>query len=147
MKRAVTVACLAAGLAAPAAAQTSHAPKPAEQCFRSRDYQGFRPLSDKAFVVRANSGRYYQIEVASGCPELKAPNARLITMQHGLDRVCANRPAPRSRPSSLGQQQQSRHNQIGQRHRKPRICVDLGGLRGYGRSRGGIAGESFNRVR
>ena len=88
MKRAVTVACLAAGLAAPAAAQTSHAPKPAEQCFRSRDYQGFRPLSDKAFVVRANSGRYYQIEVASGCPELKAPNARLITMQHGLDRVC-----------------------------------------------------------
>ena len=67
--------------ASSALAQTSAPRKPGAftQCFRSSDYQGFKPIDSHSFVLRANVSDYYRIELASGCPELLRPQARLIT--------------------------------------------------------------------
>ena len=66
---------------APALAQQSAPRKPGAftQCFRSRDYQGFKPIDAHSFVLRANVSDYYRIELASGCPELLRQQARLVT--------------------------------------------------------------------
>ena len=59
-----------------------------DACFFSRDYQGFRAIDDHSFYVRARLHDIYRIETDGVCPELALPDARLITVVHGPDRIC-----------------------------------------------------------
>jgi hypothetical protein len=70
---------------APATAATP--PKP-NQCFRSEDYQSFRPINDRAFYIRVNVNEYYRIDVEGACPALTDPEAFLITTVRGSDEIC-----------------------------------------------------------
>jgi hypothetical protein len=61
---------------------------PAEQCFRSGQYQGFHALNDHTMIIRVNVNDFYRIEMAGTCPELTQPDAILITEVRGSDMIC-----------------------------------------------------------
>jgi hypothetical protein len=61
---------------------------PAEQCFRSGQYQGFHALNDHTMIVRVNVNDFYRIEMSGTCPELTQPDAILITEMRGSDMIC-----------------------------------------------------------
>jgi hypothetical protein len=62
--------------------------RPQNQCFRSEDYQSFRPIDEHAFYIRVNVNDYYRIDVEGRCPELTQPQAFLITQVRGSDEIC-----------------------------------------------------------
>lgn len=80
---------LAAGLVCAAAgpAMAKDPPKP-NQCFFSRDYQGFRAIDQHAMYIRVNVSDIYRIEFEGTCPEILEPDARLITVVRGSDQIC-----------------------------------------------------------
>lgn len=60
----------------PAAPSTTPAPK----CFRSHDWEGWKPTDDaKSIYIRVGIHDFYRIEFTDSCPILQAPNAHLIT--------------------------------------------------------------------
>ena len=59
-----------------------------DPCFFVRDYQGFRAIDRHSFYIRARTHDFYRIETEGECPQLTEPDARLITVVHGPDRVC-----------------------------------------------------------
>jgi Family of unknown function (DUF6491) len=84
------VAALAPALALAQAPAQSKAKGDARgsQCFLSRDYEGFRPIDDHSFYMRANVNQIYRIELQEACPEIAYPDARLITVVRGSDWIC-----------------------------------------------------------
>ena len=58
------------------------------QCFRSHDYQAFRPIDDHAFNIRVGVNDYYRVETEGTCPALTYPQAYLITEVRGSDLIC-----------------------------------------------------------
>ncbi|WP_158915747.1 DUF6491 family protein [Caulobacter sp. S45] len=80
----IGAACLAAGSAS---AKDQPDRKPS-QCFRSRDYQGFRPIDAHAMYIRVNVRDIYRIEFQDECREITYPDARLITVIRGSDQIC-----------------------------------------------------------
>jgi len=82
----VLAACLIATAAF--AQQAGASKRSANQCFRSQDYQSFRPIDDHAFNIRVGVRDYYRIEVEGACPELTQPDAFLITTVRGSDEIC-----------------------------------------------------------
>ena len=90
MGASTTVGLLALSLAA-VATGAGAADKPAtgrEQCFRSHDYQAFRPVDDHTFNIRVDVNDYYRIETEGTCPALTYPQAFLITQVRGSDFIC-----------------------------------------------------------
>ncbi len=83
MRKTMTSLVLAAAVCGPA-----HAAAPGRQCFRSQDYQGFRPIDEHAFIVRANVNAYFRIDVQGSCPELTSPQAALVTTVRGTSMIC-----------------------------------------------------------
>jgi len=82
------VLALAAGaIAAPALAQPKH---PGESCFLSRDWSNWRPGPDaKTIYLRVGVSEVFRLDLESACPELKEPDARLITKIRGSDWICS----------------------------------------------------------
>lgn len=58
------------------------------QCFRSSDYQGFKPIDAQAFIIRTNVNDYFRIDVQGSCPELTYPQAALVTVVRGSNLIC-----------------------------------------------------------
>lgn len=87
MRYACLLAASVAVLAWSGVAQATD-PAGAGQCFRSHDYQAFRPVSDHAFNIRVNTRDYYRIELQDACPTLTSPSATLITRVRGSDMIC-----------------------------------------------------------
>lgn len=82
---------VSAALSLAAATQGRAADKPATvrgQCFRSQDYQAFRPVNDHAFNIRVGANDYYRVETAGSCPALTYPEAVLVTQTLGSDFIC-----------------------------------------------------------
>jgi hypothetical protein len=74
--------CAGAGVAV---AQPSHAP----QCFYSHDWDGWRATPDsRTIFIRVGVSRIWRLDLAAPCPELQAPNAKLITDQRGSSAIC-----------------------------------------------------------
>lgn len=63
-------------------------PAGGRQCFRSHDYQGFRPVDDHTFIIRTGVDDHYRIETEGSCPELTYPQATLLTVVRGSDLIC-----------------------------------------------------------
>lgn len=84
----LAAALLAGASGADEKAASQPTPK-ANPCFFARDWQSWKPAADaKSFIIRVNYNHYYRVELSSSCPELKWPDARLITRFHGTDTVC-----------------------------------------------------------
>lgn len=65
-------------LAAPALAQP---PKPAAQneCFFVSQFQNWKPGGDdKTMYIRVGLSRFYRLDLAASCPNMRYPDARLI---------------------------------------------------------------------
>lgn len=88
MSRRITSALAVAALLAGAGAASAAGPGDRRQCFRSHDYQAFRPVDDHSFIIRVNVNDYYRIEAAQACPELLYPQATLVTVVRGSDLIC-----------------------------------------------------------
>jgi hypothetical protein len=86
---ALLLATVSAVQAQPAVSRPATPPPAKEQCFRSEDYQGFRPVDEHAFNIRVNIHDYYRIEVEGSCPALTYPDATLITVVRGSDMICS----------------------------------------------------------
>lgn len=78
----------AAALAGAGGALAAAEPGEVRQCFRSHDYQGFRPVNDHSFIIRTNVNDHYRIETEGSCPELTYPQATLLTVVRGSDLIC-----------------------------------------------------------
>lgn len=90
MRARTTAGLLALGLAAVAtsAGATDKPPTGREQCFRSHDYQAFRPVDDHTFNICVGVNDYYRIDTEGTCPALTYPQAFLITQVRGSDLIC-----------------------------------------------------------
>jgi len=54
--------------------------KPANQCFYSHDWDGWKATPDsKSIYIRVGISKYYRIDFSSACPALNMINAHLIT--------------------------------------------------------------------
>jgi hypothetical protein len=85
----LTAASLLAGSTlAQTAPGPSLAARPVSQCFRSHDYENFRPVNDHAFNIRVNVNTFFHIETEGTCPDLLSPGAFLITTIRGSDEIC-----------------------------------------------------------
>lgn len=90
---ATTLAGLAAlsvlGLAvADADAQTT--PKPAQECFYSNDWDGWKATpNSKSIYIRVGVSKIYRLDLSAACPELNSPNPHLITKLHGGSSICS----------------------------------------------------------
>ena len=85
---AAMAAFAASGLAAAQPAATPSA-KPAPQCFRSHDWEGWKASPDsKSIYIRVGISKFYRIDFSDSCPTLNAPNAHLVT-QSVNDLVCS----------------------------------------------------------
>ena len=52
----------------------------APKCFRSHDWQGWKPTSDsKSMYIHVGVNEFYRIDFSDSCPTLQAPNAHLVT--------------------------------------------------------------------
>lgn len=58
-------------------------------CFFSREFQQWRAPDANTILIRVGVSRFYRLELAASCPPLLFPNARLVTVFHGSDAVCA----------------------------------------------------------
>jgi hypothetical protein len=84
-----SVLAFAAAAESVPAQPTSGTAKPKiNQCFYSNQFQGFRAIDDRAFYMRVNVSDIYRIDLASSCPELRYPDARLITVVRGSSLIC-----------------------------------------------------------
>ena len=77
-----------AGLLLSGAGAVAADPPGQRQCFRSHEYQAFRPVSETSFIIRVNGDDFYRIETAQACPELLYPQATLLTVVRGSDLIC-----------------------------------------------------------
>lgn len=82
----LTAALAAFWLGGPALA--AHPPPPAERCFRSSDFQSFRPVDDHSFIMRLRSNQFYRVELQGACPQLAFPQARLGMDVRGSGLIC-----------------------------------------------------------
>ena len=85
--RNLTFALLAAVAIIPAAAAAQPA-KPANQCFFSRDWRGWKAIDDKSMYIRTGMHQIYRVDFSAGCPGLTSPSAHLITSSH-TDSICS----------------------------------------------------------
>lgn len=90
--RTISIALLAAALLGTAASDADEVvpakPKPAA-CFFVRDFQGWKAAHDaKSIYIRVDSRHFLRLELASSCPTLNWPDARLITTWHGTTSAC-----------------------------------------------------------
>ena len=75
-------------LACAPSAQPEPSKAPAPSCFFSRDWQGWKASEDtKAIYIRVGINRIYRLDLASSCPDLRYPNAHLVTKLRG-DSIC-----------------------------------------------------------
>jgi hypothetical protein len=73
---------LAAGSAAQA--QPHPAKKPAQQCFRSSDWRGWKATPDaKTMYIETGVNRVWKFDLTQACPELNDLDAKLITRTRG----------------------------------------------------------------
>jgi hypothetical protein len=76
-------------IASPATAPAQPNARPSA-CFRSSQFQGFRPAGNKAMIVRVNISDFYRVEFAQACPEINYPAAHLVTVNRGgSDMICS----------------------------------------------------------
>jgi hypothetical protein len=79
---AVAAAALLPGAVAPARAAS------ADQCFLTRDWQGWRAADEKTLYARVGVSQVYRIEFRNGCSGLRSPGAHLVTSSVN-GRVCS----------------------------------------------------------
>lgn len=83
------LATLLIGLAAAPMLGAAAANAAPAQCFYSSDWNGWKATPDgKSIYIRVGVNRLYRIDLASACPTLQAPNARLITRMRGSSSIC-----------------------------------------------------------
>lgn len=73
------------------AASALHAqPKPAQACFRSEDWSGWKASPDsRTIYLRVGINDIYRLDLTSACNTLRDPDARLITHIRGSDLICS----------------------------------------------------------
>lgn len=65
-------AALAVGLAAPAHSRAATTDSGPRACFFPRQISSWREAGEGAVVLRITGGRYYRLDLASPCPELRS---------------------------------------------------------------------------
>jgi hypothetical protein len=81
------IAAVASSFAA-ASAQTPPGATARSQCFLSNQYQDFRAINDRSFIIQVNSDVFYRIDLQGSCPEITDRDASLITRVRGSNWIC-----------------------------------------------------------
>lgn len=87
--RSLWFAAALALIAVPAMAATASGTRAANQCFFVNQFQGWRAANDRTVYIRVGVRDIYRLDMAASCPQLTAPDARLITKTRGPDTVCS----------------------------------------------------------
>jgi hypothetical protein len=77
---------LIAAAAVPAYAQTPGAPP--SRCFMVDQLQNWRAPDDKTIYIRVQLGKFYRLDLAQDCPELKYADSHIVLRVHGPEMVC-----------------------------------------------------------
>jgi len=63
--------------------------KQAPSCFQFRDIEGWKATDDtRGLYIRVRGHHTFRVALAAPCSLLKAPDAYLVTISRGSDRVC-----------------------------------------------------------
>lgn len=81
-------AALTAMLAGAASAHAETPAAPPNQCFSIDQFQGWKSPDAKTIYIRVNISKFYRLDLAQSCAELKYPDSHLITRTIGPDMVC-----------------------------------------------------------
>jgi hypothetical protein len=84
---AVTSILFAAGALSTAAAQPVETPKQ-DRCFFVNQFENWRAPDNKTLIIRVNQSRFFRLDLAQDCPELKWPEAHLVMNVRGPDTIC-----------------------------------------------------------
>lgn len=80
-----TLALLFLGMAPVANAQT---PDSKSQCFFAHQFQTWKAQDDRTIFIRVDPHRYYRLDLAASCSELRSPGSFLVTTFRGPNLVC-----------------------------------------------------------
>ena len=72
-----------------AVAPASAAQRPARQCFRVQEANGFSPRGDSVVDVQAGPGRHFRLTLAGHCPEIDWAHQVALRGRAGGSWVCA----------------------------------------------------------
>ncbi len=73
-----------------AAADSQSAPQPAQQCFFSQDWNGWKATPDsKSIYIRVGVNKLYRLDLSVACPELRMPDVHLVTKLRGGSMICS----------------------------------------------------------
>jgi hypothetical protein len=64
--------------------------QPAQSCFFVNQWNGWKAPDDHTVYLNVAGGKIYRLDMAGACPELRYPDARLITNdQSGTGTICS----------------------------------------------------------
>ena len=88
--RTLAVAALAAAgaMATGIGPAFSATPAPAQNCFFSSQWQGWRSPSPDVILIRVNLHDIYRLQLTGATPELNYPDVHLVSKFEGSDTVC-----------------------------------------------------------
>ena len=72
---------------APAVAQGT-AP-PVRACFYTNQFESWKAPDSRTIYIRVNLSRYYRLDLAGECSELRTPGTHLIMNVRGPDTICS----------------------------------------------------------
>jgi hypothetical protein len=80
----------AASMLGLATADARPAAHPAQQCFFSQDWNGWKATPDsKSIYIRVGVSKIYRLDLSSACPELQMPDVHLVTKLRGTSMICS----------------------------------------------------------
>lgn len=85
MTKWTTVALLLLGMTPSANAQS---PDSKSQCFFAHDFRTWKAQDDRTILIRVDPHRYYRLDLAASCSELRSPGSFLVTLFRGPNLVC-----------------------------------------------------------
>jgi hypothetical protein len=61
----------------------------ASACFLRSNFVGWRSPNPNTIYIRVRPERYYRLDLAGECPELRTPTAHLINESRGKNTICS----------------------------------------------------------
>jgi hypothetical protein len=88
-RRAIFFALLTTALLTTMVRAQPQTPNSGGACFFSRDFQQWKASDANTILIRVGVNRFYRLDLSAACRTLQFPDAHLVTVFRGSDRVCS----------------------------------------------------------
>ena len=63
-------------------------PDSKSQCFMAHQFRSWKAQDDRTILIRVDPKRYYRLDFAASCSEMRSPGSFLVTVFRGPNLVC-----------------------------------------------------------